>query len=77
GRVWQSLGDRPALPQVYRRVIEGAEVAALPENPQDLEQLQAARALLLATAPDGTAVDTPTYAAYKECRDAWLLASQQ
>lgn len=77
GRIWQTLGDRPALPQVYRRVLEGAEVAALPENQQDLEQLQAARALLLQSAPDGTLVDTPTYAAYKECRDAWLLASQQ
>lgn len=77
GRVWQSLGDRPTLPQVYRRVLEGAEVAALPENPQDLEQLQAARALLLQGAPDGSLVDTPVYAAYKECRDAWLLASQQ
>lgn len=77
GRVWQSLGDRPSLPQVYRRVLEGAEVAALPENQQDLEQLQAARALLLQTAADGTPVDTPIYAAYKECRDAWLLASQQ
>ena len=77
GRVWQSLGDRPALPQVYRRVLEGAEVASLPENPQDLEQLQAARALLLTAAPDGSLVDTPTYAAYKECRDAYLLASQQ
>jgi len=77
GRVWQGLSDRPNLAQVYRRVIEGAEVAALPENPQDLEQLQAARALILASAPDGTPVDTPVYTAYKECRDAYLLASQQ
>lgn len=77
GRVWQTLADRPALPQVYRRVLEQAELAALPEDPRDLEQLRAARALILAPGPDGSLVDTPAYARYKECRDAWLLASQE
>lgn len=76
GRVWQTLGDRPALPQIYRRVLEQAEVAALPEDPQDLEQLRAARAVLFTLAPDGTPMDTPAYAAYKSCRDTYVLASQ-
>ncbi|MEW6371245.1 MAG: hypothetical protein AB1584_09940 [Pseudomonadota bacterium] len=76
GRVWQTLGDRPTLPQVYRRVLEQSEVAALPEDPQDLEQLRAARALLFTNGPDGTPVDTPAYAAYKTCRDAYILVSQ-
>lgn len=77
GRVWQTLADRPALPQVYRRVLEQAELAALPEDPRDLEQLRAARALILVPGPDGVLVDTPAYTRYKECRDAWLLASQE
>jgi len=76
GRVWQTLADRPTLPQVYRRVLEQSEVAALPEDPQDLEQLRAARAVLFTNGPDGNPLDTPAYTAYKTCRDAYILASQ-
>jgi hypothetical protein len=76
GQVWQSAGDGSSLPQVYRRILALGKVADLSENPADLARLQAARDVLTRRV-NGAEVDTDHFAAYKRCRDAYLLASQQ
>lgn len=77
GQVFMAEGGRGDLPQVYRQVLEQAEVATPVESDSDRQALATARALLVNRNLDGSEVDTPLYTAYKECRDLWLLASQQ
>ncbi|SEL89157.1 hypothetical protein SAMN05216359_1229 [Roseateles sp. YR242] len=77
GRAWEAGAGRADLPSVYRQVIEGAQIADPTESEADRQQLQAAQRLLISSNLDGSEVDTPVYAAYKRCRDTWLLASQQ
>jgi len=77
GQAFLAEAGRADLPQVYRHVLEQAEVAALEESQADRQALAAARALLVNRNLDGSEVDTPVYADYKRCRDLWLLASQQ
>jgi hypothetical protein len=76
GAVWSPVGDR-YLWDVYGDVLEDAELASARRTPEDEAEFQRVWSLLHAVGDDGLVTDSAAMIAYRQCRDAWMVAQQE
>jgi hypothetical protein len=62
---------------VYGSILRTAQFAQSSRTPAEEEAYQRALAVLQVTAADGSRGDTPAMQAYRQHKDAWLLAQQR
>jgi hypothetical protein len=71
--VWSPTGDR-YLWDVYTDVLADADLASASLTPDEEADRKRVAELLHA---GGDRTDSPAYLAYRQCRDAWLIAQQE
>ncbi len=75
GTLFQPSLDR-SLSDVYREVLQNAQLAQGSLTAQQTAQVQAAQGLLSAPGPSGLPVDSPAVVAYKQYQQVWFAATQ-
>jgi hypothetical protein len=76
GRLWSPLAER-YLWDVYGDVLANADLPAASRTPAEEADYQRAFALLHHVGSEGLMTDSPVVTAYRQHRDAWLVALQE